>query len=32
MEERDYNEVYDNGNNLLEVFVHVGDRKVFFRD
>lgn len=29
MEERDYNEVYDNGNNLLEVFVHVGDRKVF---
>lgn len=24
MEERDYNEVYDNGNNLLEVFVHVG--------
>lgn len=29
MEERDYNEVYDNGNNLLEVFVHVGDSKVF---
>lgn len=24
MEERDYSEVYDNGNNLLEVFVHVG--------
>lgn len=29
MEERDYNEVYDNGNNPLEVFVHVGDSKVF---
>lgn len=29
MEERDYNEVYDNGNNLLEVFVHIGDNKVF---
>ena len=29
MEERDYDEVYDNGNNLLEVFVHVGDIKVF---
>lgn len=29
MEERDYNEVYDNGSNLLEVFVHVGDIKVF---
>lgn len=27
--ERDYNEVYDNGNGLLEVFVHVGARKVF---
>lgn len=27
--ERDYNEVYDNGNNLLEVFVHIGDYKVF---
>lgn len=24
MEERDYSEVYDNGNNLLEVFVHAG--------
>lgn len=29
MEERDYNEVYDNGNGLLEVFVHIGDIKVF---
>lgn len=29
MEERDYKEVYDNGSNLLEVFVHVGDIKVF---
>lgn len=27
--ERDYNEVYDNGNGLLEVFVHIGDTKVF---
>lgn len=29
MEGRDYNEVYDNGNNLLEVFVHIGYNKVF---
>lgn len=29
MEERDYNEVYDNGNNLLDVFVHTGTYKVF---
>lgn len=29
MEERDYNGVYDNGNNLLEVLVHIGDNKVF---
>lgn len=27
--ERDYNEVYNNGNDLLEVFVHVGAHKVF---
>lgn len=27
--ERDYNEVYDNGNNLLEVSVHIGGIKVF---
>lgn len=31
MEERDYNEVYDNGINLLDVFVHTGTYKVFFR-
>lgn len=29
MEERDYNEVYDNGNNLLEVFVHVGLHTIY---
>lgn len=29
MEERDYNEVYDNGINLLDVFVHTGTYKVF---
>lgn len=29
MEERDYNEVYDNGNNLLDVFVHTGTYMVF---
>ena len=29
MEERNYNEVYDNGNNLLEVFVHAGLHNIF---
>ena len=29
MEERDYNEVYDNGISLLDVFVHTGTYKVF---
>lgn len=29
MEERGYNEVYDNGNNLLDVFVRTGTYKVF---
>lgn len=29
MEERDYNEVYYNGNNLLDVFVHTGTYKAF---
>lgn len=29
MEERDYNEVYDNGNNLLEVFVRVGLHTIY---
>lgn len=29
MEERDYKEVYDNGINLLDVFVHTGTYKVF---
>ena len=29
MEERNYNEVYDNGNSLLEVFVHAGLHNIF---
>lgn len=29
MEERNYNEVYDNGISLLDVFVHTGTYKVF---
>lgn len=29
MEERDYNEVYDNGNSLLDVYVHTGTYNVF---